>query len=76
MVHTNTIVYATRNVVNYNVEGNAQMFQTRVKMNRLGEFIAEEMRRRNMSARQFAEYVGVVHTTITKAMYQPPPKRR
>ena len=50
------------------------MFQTRVRMNGLGDFIADEMRRRDMSARQFAELVGVVHTTITKAMYKTPPE--
>lgn len=32
----------------------------------LRTFILEEMRARDMSARQFAEFVGVSHTTINK----------
>jgi transcriptional regulator with XRE-family HTH domain len=43
-------------------------------MNKLGEFIQEELQNRHMSARQFAEYVDVSHTTITKAMYPVPPE--
>lgn len=31
-------------------------------------FIEEEMRQRDMSARQFAEFVGVAHTTINRAI--------
>lgn len=46
----------------------------RTGMNNLGDFIATELRQRNMSARQFAEYVGVTHPTITKAMYSEPPE--
>lgn len=45
-----------------------------VSMNKLGDFIAAELRQRNMSARQFAEHVGVTHPTITKAMYAQPPE--
>lgn len=36
--------------------------------NSLKEFIEGEMRRRDMSARQFAEFVGVAHTTINRAI--------
>jgi transcriptional regulator with XRE-family HTH domain len=32
----------------------------------LGEFILEEMRRRGMSAREFADLVGVAHTIVNK----------
>lgn len=46
----------------------------RVSMNKLGEFIEAEIKRRDMSARQFADMVGVVHSTITKAMYTDPPE--
>lgn len=34
----------------------------------LKEFIIEEMRRRDMSARQFAKVVGVSNTTINRAL--------
>ncbi len=50
------------------------MFVRRVKMNKLGEFIQEELRKRDMSARQFADHVKVSHSTITKAMYPVPPE--
>jgi transcriptional regulator with XRE-family HTH domain len=34
----------------------------------LAEFITQEMRRRNMSARQFADFVGVTNQTISRAV--------
>lgn len=36
----------------------------------LREFIEEEMRRRDMTANQFADFVGVAHTTIGRAIDQ------
>lgn len=50
------------------------MVSTRVRMNKLGEFIASELRNRDMSARQFADLVKTNHSTITKAMYPNPPE--
>ena len=38
-------------------------------MGTLRQFLQHEMRSRGMSARQFAEFVGVANTTITRAMY-------
>jgi transcriptional regulator with XRE-family HTH domain len=38
-------------------------------MRNLHDFLLHEMRSRGMSARQFAEFVGVANTTITRAMY-------
>lgn len=49
------------------------MFHRQATMNKLGDFIADELRQRNMSARQFAQHAGVSHSTITKAMYKVPP---
>jgi transcriptional regulator with XRE-family HTH domain len=41
----------------------------------LRDFLMEEMKRREMSMRQFAEFVGVAHTTVTRAVdpVSPPP---
>jgi transcriptional regulator with XRE-family HTH domain len=40
--------------------------QNEAKPNTLGAFIHAEMLRRDMTAREFAEYVGVTHSTINK----------
>lgn len=37
-------------------------------MQNLGEFIAQEIRKRDMSDREFAEFVGVSNATIHRAM--------
>lgn len=39
-----------------------------VRITGLKEFIEEEMRTRNMNASQFADFVGVSHTTIGRAI--------
>jgi transcriptional regulator with XRE-family HTH domain len=31
-----------------------------------GDFLAEEIKKRHMSAREFGEYIGVTHTSINK----------
>lgn len=42
--------------------------------NHFGKFLQTEMQRMGMSAREFASYVGVAHTTISRAMDADPPQ--
>lgn len=44
-------------------------------MNQLADFINEEMKRRDMSIRQFADFLGVTHPTVSKIIDPRDPKR-
>lgn len=50
------------------------MSYLRVSMNHLGDFIDTEMRQRHMGVNEFARFVGVGHSTISKAISKQPPK--
>ncbi len=43
------------------------------KLHAFSQFVKDEMRRRDMSARQFAEFVDVAPTTITRAIDEKAP---
>lgn len=49
------------------------MIKTRVRMTSLKEFIETEMHQRDMGVNEFARYVGVGHSTISKALLPEPP---
>ena len=49
------------------------MFRERI-MTGLGKFIAEEIRRRQMSDREFARFVGVSSSTISRTLSEEAPK--
>lgn len=50
------------------------MLKIKVSMNKLGDFIEGELKRRDMSLRRFADIVGVHHSTLIKAMRPEPPE--
>lgn len=52
------------------------MKPAQVSMNQLGEFIEAEMRNRNMGVNEFARFVGVGHSTISKALLPEPPDHK
>lgn len=55
------------------LKGEHKLVHARVVMTTLGDFIENELRQRHMSAREFATFIGVAHTTVGRAMYKDAP---
>lgn len=49
------------------------MIQTRVSMNKLGEFVADELHSRDMSLRDYEKLTGISYGVISKMMLDNPP---
>lgn len=49
------------------------MIQLRVEMNKLGEYVADQLRSRDMSLRQFEVFTGISYVTISNMMSSDPP---